>query len=1009
MNIIIISDIHFERNEPENQGKVLNAFFADLQIQIPTEEKDSTFCFISGDLVNKAGITNIYDEFYSQFIKRLTSFVPIQHIFVVAGNHDVNRQYVESKYEDLQKALKDYNTEASFNKLCTEENNILSNKFKAFNTFVKKYFPHIPYDQYGYYFNITSEQSVFFLNSALNAFGGANKFNDEGNLCIETSKLNKWIQETEGRNRILVMHHPLEHLTHFASEELKTLLKNKIDFLFDGHIHTHTSSGASPFNKHQYSRLGTPQLFSDKVDINGYCIVKFDGFIINTIAYRQWNPRHMKFLNGVDFTGTDDGCYHNNVIKTSLTDVIQQHLQSYLEDAMNSYGHTPEWVERKLTTCPPSVRTENQSEIWDYISILSSDKNIQILGGKQFGLTCYARYLSLKAWERNHEAWIYINHENITLANFEKKINLAKSQIYSKEDAIKCVLIDNWSSTAPRSAELLSKIKACFSQCRIIILSNQLDSSIIKGIATPEENKGFVSLYLREIDSHGLRIMASAAKNSGLIKFELDKAIIRLRQDLSDFNLHRTPINCLQLLIGFASEVNAQSVNRAKIMTRVLQFIFENPNNYDYRGGNALSEGDCKFVLGYFCEFLTKNNRTHFTDKEFIDISTDFCARNKKGIDVRALLDILKFHRLITVCDDNTLHFRFITWQNYFTAARMVRSEKFLDYMIQEHHALYQPDLIEFYTGLDDGRSNITKLLTQELNIVLDRVSSTVKGTNIADLYECIKWNMSEEQKNKTVEQLEQSLKESALPDEIKDAVSDKTYDPSRPYFQIINDFIESHGIRNLFDLTRSACRALRNCEYTEIEDKDKLLDCIIASTIKVGDIVFLLSGALAKNGYCGYGGQGFRLDGDFGKEFEVRLKQIILNIPYNITRWFKDDIFSDSLTVLFEEKMMTYPNSMARHLLALIISMECAPNFKSRILKYIGDIGKKSYYLADLYSVLRGNYQYEYLTLPEQNNTAYLIKACYSKHISGGTIPGVDAVNKITNGILPSNNEEYV
>ncbi len=139
MNIIIISDIHFERNEPENQGKVLNAFFDDLLIQIPTEEKDSTFCFISGDLVNKAGIANIYDEFYSIFIKRLVSFVPIQHIFVVAGNHDVNRQYVESKYEDLQKVLEDYNTEESFNKLCADQNNILSNKFKAFNTFVKKY------------------------------------------------------------------------------------------------------------------------------------------------------------------------------------------------------------------------------------------------------------------------------------------------------------------------------------------------------------------------------------------------------------------------------------------------------------------------------------------------------------------------------------------------------------------------------------------------------------------------------------------------------------------------------------------------------------------------------------------------------------------------------------------------------------------------------------------------------------------------------------------------------
>ena len=691
----------------------------------------------------------------------------------------------------------------------------------------------------------------------------------------------------------------------------------------------------------------------------------------------------------------------------NINDVIQQHLYSYWEDAMTSYGHTPKWVERKLTTTPPSVRTENLAETWDYISILSSDKDIQILGGKQFGLTCYARYLALKAWESNKECWLYLSHEILSLSNFEKKISLAKSQIYSKTDNIKCIIIDNWISTAHRSAEMLSKIKATFPNCRIILLSNQLDSSIIKGITTPEENQGFISLYLREIDGRGLRIMASAAKASGMIKLELDKAIIRLRQDLSEFNLHRTPLNCLQILIGFASDINAQSVNRAKIMTRVLQFIFENPNNYDYRGGNTLSEGDCIFIMGYFCEFLARNNRISFTEKEFVDKCTEFCIRNKKDINVNALLDLLKFHRLVTVCGDNALHFRFITWQNYFTAARMVRSADFLAYMINEHHALYQPDLIEFYTGLDDGRSNITKLLTQELDIVINKVATTVKDTNLAVLYDSIKWNMSDEQREKTVEQLEQSLKESALPDEIKDSVSDTTYDPSKPYFQIINEFIESRGIRNLFDLTRSACRALRNCDYTDVEEKEKLLDCLLVSTIKIGDILFLLSGALAKNGYCGYGGQGFRLDGDFGKEFEERLKQIIINIPYNITRWFKDDIFSDSLAVLFEEKMINHPNSMARHLLALIMGMECAPNFRVRILEYIGSIGKKSFYLADLFSGLRTNYQYEYLTPSEQNNTAYLIKACYSKHISGGNVPGVNAVNKVNDNILPAANNE--
>lgn len=69
IKIIQVSDIHFEWNEPENQGLVLNAFFKDLETTIDSKvSKENTYCIISGDLVNKGGSQRTYDDFYNKFI-----------------------------------------------------------------------------------------------------------------------------------------------------------------------------------------------------------------------------------------------------------------------------------------------------------------------------------------------------------------------------------------------------------------------------------------------------------------------------------------------------------------------------------------------------------------------------------------------------------------------------------------------------------------------------------------------------------------------------------------------------------------------------------------------------------------------------------------------------------------------------------------------------------------------------------------------------------------------------
>lgn len=1007
--LIIISDIHFERNESENQGKVIKEFFIDLEAQLKNIPKDSIYCAISGDLVNKAAIPEIYELFYESFIKKLLKLVFIDQIFVIPGNHDVNKTYVEDKYDDLQELLKSHSTEKEFNELVSDNYNILFPKFKAFKKFCQDKLPHIPYAHTGYYVNILPEISLFFLNTALCAFGGANKFKDKGHLSVDTAILNKWIEDNEGRTQILIMHHPLDELTSDSANEIKSLLKSKISFLFDGHIHTHTKDGSSPVDKHQFLHLGTPQLFSDKKDFNGYCILTLERFYVKKVQYRQWYPDFTKFMSAISWTGTEDGCYTIHNDEVAIEDELYKRLKNLLEDALSSYGQIPKWIERKLTNKPPTFVNQDNSKDenninteYDYVSIFNSKDDYQIIGGRQFGLTCYARYLSFKAWEISKKVWVYLSGQGMSIGNIERKINSAKNQLFPEGKAVDCLLIDDWDYLNPSACDILKKIKQKFPMSRIIIFSNRQDSSVINGIEGQESSVGFKSLYLREIGSKDLRCMVDDVTQKGVLTLDTSKALIRLKHDLTSFNLHRTPLQCLQLLLGFSETNNIQSVNRAMVMNRLLLYMFENPGLYHYKNGLAVSDEACRYIVGYVCEKLKMNQQTEFTEEEFLRWSKEICVTNKKSYDINGILDILMYHKIITMTESGKLHFKTINWYSYFIAARMVRDSNFREKLLRDH-ILYMPDIIEYYTGLDDSRSDIVSLLISELTARLEKVSEVVSESNLFKIYQNLSWDMNEEQKAQTVEQLEQSLKDSSMPDEIKDSISDETYDPTRPYFQVINEFMEEYGIRNFFQLLISSSRALRNSEFVNIEEKKKLLNLIIMSMLKIADLLYFLTPMLAKNGSWGYGGQVFTLTDDFPKDFNDCKRQIIVNIPSNIVMWFKDDIYADSLIQLLVEEINNGANSLSCHMSALIIANECAPLFKNHIFDYISQLKRNSYYLGILDNTLRRVYKYNYLTNSEQSAMRELIKGLHYKHKNGGIRPGVSAIKKVDDSVLPN------
>lgn len=976
MKILLLSDIHLVSTGcPEQQGQILHAFFADVDNQLNHTDYNSNFCIISGDLVND-GARSSYAFFNREVIIKLLKFMPLENILIVAGNHDLYRDAID--LEETNKIIEAYSEEESFNNLCEDSKaNILTSKFKNLSSFVAENLNIPQFDIYGYSANLSPRISVFFLNSAICSFGGINNIDDRDRLLINTRKLNEWIQNTEGRKRILVMHHPIADFKETFRNEITQISQSHIDIVINGHTHFINVEEKCVGEDSVQISFQAPQLFSSKKANNGYAIIDLEEDYINSINFRQWTDRRKMFSIGIDYA--DDGVFKPKFTPVQVQDVLAEKLFERWDNAMYSFSQKPIWIERNFDENPPNKQGHN-IQLLDYMNLLSMTGHVQICAPAQFGMTSFALYLSLKAWEIKREHWLYINAESITLGTVER---LCKEEMkfHKLERCPDCIILDKWPYFAKDSSKILKKLFTQYSEARIFLMTSDTDSQVVCGLDTAESHEGFKLLYMRPLLRKEMRQIVHSVNETYNIDVD-DKLLNRMVTDLDGLNIHRTPYNCFQMLLAFSKNYEERPINRSKVLDNVLMLVFDNPGNVYYHS-NSIDPETCKFIVGYFCEYLCRRNNDinmSFSEDEFISVCKDFCKKQMNRTNVENLLRILLNHQIIAQNYSGTLQFRFMYWLFYFVADRIKNSEDFKDYMINERHMLYESEMIDFYSATDRSRNDIADILAEELMRTSKIVHENIGIPDNYNPYLALKWAMNETTKGITVESLEAQVKQSRLPDEIKDAVADKGYDSIKPYYQTINRFFEEYSVKNLISLAHSASCALRNSDFISPEAKKKLADSIFFAWKEISRVVFAITPLLAKNGYGGIGGIRFALTEGFPEEFQECVKSIIINVPYNIILWFKDDIYNHNASELYFRYMLDNEDAYISHLLALLV-VECRPSgFKNELDKYIEVQPKNSYYLGNLFVNLRRVYVTEFMTKPEQNQTIQLIKDCWKR-----------------------------
>lgn len=791
-----------------------------------------------------------------------------------------------------------------------QQGTVFLEKFGNYKNFVEQYLPNSCKNLIGFPIEINEEWSIYCLNSALTSFAGHDwkeyqqLKDDERRLNVDTRNLNDWVQKNS-KKKILMMHHPLSFLSEWADDELTKLLRIEFDLLLTGHAHRQNIL-CNQVKGESYVWCQSPQLYTDKADKLGYCIIELEDDHVNRIIYREWFASRNCFKKGLDFTDGEDGIVEIINDKKKEKDPILLMLEERFRDTMAVYGDDSLiWIDRYFSMNRfDRAFTFNKKDLYSEDDIINAGKSLKIITPAQYELTSFGWHFLLRLWKEKRIFGLFLDSRIIKANKIEKVITRQLETFGSKKENVGWIIFDNWDLNNKDAKQILTYIKKEYEDVPLLLLCPMLEKSFIENENISLHEFSIAPIFMAPMQLCQLRNMVSVYNRKRNIG-EDEVVLKRLNDDIQNFNMHRTPLNCISLLEVFSNSFDENPVNRTEMIERLLRIIFENEEVPSHKSLPDMK--DCEFAIGYYCEQMIRNEQYYFSGKQFYDTISDFCKQQKITLDINYLFSILLRNQIICQYDSDLYGFRFAFWVYYFAAMRMTKSPEFTNFILEEENYAHYPEVLEFYTGSDRTRNDAAEIVIQDINKITNKVHDKVGLPDKMNPLQYLRLDITDEQAAKAIDKLDNQLKQSKLPTNIKDALDDSNYNPSIPFHQDVRKVWENYSVNYLQEMIGIASKVLRNSDYILPENKIKLLDSITDAWLNTIRVIYLMAPALAMEGKAGYDDFRLQLADSYDTKSDDKkqlLIDIMSNIPHNIVTWYKDNIYSSKLTDLLYEKI---------------------------------------------------------------------------------------------------------
>jgi 3',5'-cyclic AMP phosphodiesterase CpdA len=298
-----ISDIHMRACDAWPQQVVMTAMCADIRANRPDRPVD--FVLVTGDLAY-GGQAEEYD-LVKGFLDELSEAadVPIDRIFCIPGNHDIDRDRQQFCFQGARAALKDSSsTDAFLGSPNADDFRTLMARQENYRTFQKSYFAgqeRAPTaDELGYVAHLVIDEvrvAIIGLDTAWLANGG---IEDHMKLLLgERQILNALalaIDTPDPPHIVVAMgHHPLHLLQDFDRRAALRRVEEQCHFYHCGHLHEPEarSSGQTPGG---CLTVASGASFETRQSHNTYSVVRLDLHKAErTITTHRYSPGDAAF------------------------------------------------------------------------------------------------------------------------------------------------------------------------------------------------------------------------------------------------------------------------------------------------------------------------------------------------------------------------------------------------------------------------------------------------------------------------------------------------------------------------------------------------------------------------------------------------------------------------------------------------------------------------------------------------------------------------------------------
>lgn len=770
INILHLSDLHYDSSSSKDINIVLDALWKDLEIIKKEYGIIIHFIVFSGDIVKIGDNISDFNDAKKYFIDNLISTLNLSYdeFFFSPGNHDIQISKIDPYIESgLVNKLIDRDEVNSLIDSIEYHSNVfdrLSN-FNSFKEQIKSKYAiesNILYSTYIFpIYNLNI--GIACINSSWRATGAPDDL-DHGKLIIGERQIDNAFNDIKFSDiKICIIHHPFECLNPFEFKNTQRRVFSNFNMIFFGHHHEpEPALIANPSTNVLVCTAGC--IYQNRKYYNGYNIVSYDLDSNKIISYfRRYSDILREFHKDLEYIPNGEQVFnfkHNKlyepVIPINAVDLLSNALIEQANQKLlsaNPASFAPKnlrdiFVEPILLEKPKekieayAIFKKSQPEDtkrYELKELISSESSFLIIGKKESGKTTLLNFLCLSFLENefspNFKLPFYINWNNLPSGKpidvFKKAmlLNVYNSGLYREfnidkilEDGNCILLFDDFSFRNFKNIDKLNQFIEKYPKVRFLFsINEELDFMLDLDLKIRDKlHLKLQKIYLQPFNRKQIRQLVQNWFKT--VSVNTDNILENIIENIYKLNVPKSPAIISLLLWIFEKQENYIATNKALLLEKIFDIVLEKLQ-FTQIQVFKLDFRDKEDYLSYIAFLMAKKNKYFFENRTELEKETISYFSEIRGLTISITPFINYFFErgVFLELPNKQIIFKYACFCEYFIAKRMIKDVSFYNEIIKIDNYLDFINEIDYLTGLQGNNSEILHIMESRIDNLFKR------------------------------------------------------------------------------------------------------------------------------------------------------------------------------------------------------------------------------------------------------------------------------------------------